>query len=214
MATVNRRSVMALYSDPGCCESHRVRLVLAEKGIQVEVQQVAASDPVPEDVLGVNPYGSLPTLIDRDLALYGTGVINDYLDERFPHPPLMPVDPVSRAKARLALYRIETDWYGLLQALGNASSRSAVGQARKRLRESLLAGDELFAVARCFLNDEFSMLDCAVLPLLWRLGMHGIELGEQGPSVNAYAERMFRRESFMNSLSAVERDWRSIEGGV
>lgn len=213
MATVNRRIIMALYSDPGCLESHRVRLVLAEKGVQVDVHQVSSAD-VPDDVLGVNPYGSLPTLIDRDLALYGTNVITDYLDERFPHPPLMPIDPVSRAKARLALYRIETDWYGLLSALVQATSRTATAQARKRLRESLISSDDLFAVSGYFLNDEFSMLDCAVIPLLWRLGSYGIELGGRAPSLNAYACRMFRRDSFVSSLSTIERGWRSTEGGV
>ena len=206
MATVNKRSVMTLYSGATCAYSHRVRFVLAEKGITADILHVPV-DQVPEELAEFNPYVSLPTLVDRDLALYDTRIIVEYLDERFPHPPLMPVDPVSRAKARLALHRIEQDWYSLLAEL-ETGSRSAADRARRQLRESLIGSDELFAVAEFFLSEELSVMDCAMLPLLWRLPRHGIELADEAPSLSEYAERMFDREAFRQSLSDAERTMR------
>ncbi|KAB7623841.1 glutathione S-transferase N-terminal domain-containing protein [Alkalilimnicola sp. S0819] len=204
MAAVSKRSIMTLYSGPTCPFSHRVRFVLAEKGIAVEIQSVEG-DQQPEDLVDLNPYGSVPTLVDRDLALYDTKIICEYLDERFPHPPLMPVDPVSRAKARLVLYRIEADWYG---PLARIIAGTKADQARKELRESLTAAADLFAAQTWFLNEELSVMDCAVGPLLWRLPFYGVELPEQAKAVNAYAERLFALESFQNSLSEQERNMR------
>ncbi len=206
MAAVNKRSVMTLYSGATCPYSHRVRFVLAEKGITADIHHIPA-DQVPEDLAEINPYGSLPTLVDRDLALYDTRIIVEYLDERFPHPPLMPVDPVSRAKARLALHRIERDWYTLLAEL-ETGSRPVAERARRQLRESLVASDELFAVAEYFLNEELSVMDCAMLPLLWRLTRYGVEPGEDAPALGEYADRMFSRNAFMQSLSEAERTMR------
>lgn len=200
---------MLLYSGSSCCASHRVRIVLAEKGIQSDVQDVAIDSPPPDDLVELNPYGSLPTLVDRELALYDPSVIIEYLDERFPHPPLMPVDPVSRAKTRLTLHRIEQDWYTLLGDIQTAKTRPAAHAARQRLRESLVSADELFALAPFFLSEEFSVLDCAVLPLLWRLEASGVEFGSDAPALRDYVSRLFFRPCFQESLSDEERSLRS-----
>ncbi len=202
----NRRSVMTLFSsstDPYC---HRTRIVLAEKGITYEIANVKA-DNLPEDLVDLNPYNSVPTLVDRELVLYDSRVIIEYLDERFPHPPLMPVDPVSRAKSRLALHRIDLDWHSQVAELESGDEKRAA-KARKILRDSLTASAEVFAVKPYFLSDEFSLVDCAIAPLLWRLETYGVELPSQAKHVQAYAERMFARESFRASLSEAEREMR------
>ena len=206
MVAVTKRSLMTLFSGPSCPNSHRIRLVLAEKGITAEIQQVHAG-AVPEDLLDLNPYGSVPTLVDRELALYDATVIAEYLDERFPHPPLMPVDPVSRAKARLVLYRIEQDWCRLILELEAAGGRRA-DDLRLRLRDSLSAGSDLFSETPYFLSEEFSAMDCAVAPLLWRLPFYRVSLPPEAAPILDYAERMFARESFQSSLSDAERRMR------
>ncbi len=202
----SRRSVMTLYSDPLCPQSHRTRIVLAEKDITVDVIYV---DPVtmPEDLSELNPYNSVPTLVDRELVLYDARVIMEYLDERFPHPPLMPVDPVSRAKSRLALYHIERDWYGLIDNFKSSSERK-VASARKVLRESLLSSIDVFRAKPFFLSDEFSLVDCSIAPILWRLPSFGIELPTRATSIRKYAERLFSRPSFRESLSELELELR------
>ena len=161
MTAATRRSVMTLFSDPLCPDSHRIRFMLAEKGITPEIEDVVPGKE-PEDLLSLNPYGSLPTLVDRDVALYSPGVIIEYLDERFPHPPLMPVDPVSRAKARLVLYRIEQDWYRPLREI--EAGGAAAEKARKKLAESLLSAVDLFAEEEYFLSADMTVMDCAVAP--------------------------------------------------
>jgi RNA polymerase-associated protein len=200
----NRRSVMTLFSSATDPESHRVRVVLAEKGITVEILDVAEGKQS-EDLLDLNPYNSVPTLVDRELVLYDPRAIMEYLDERFPHPPLMPVDPVSRARTRLALYRIEKDWYDLVPALESRTEK-AVSKARKMLRDSLTAGAEVFAAKPYFLSDEFSLVDATIVPILWRLKHFEIDLPRQAKPVIQYAERMFERESFKASLSDSERE--------
>lgn len=208
MAAASRRSVMTLYSHPESIHSHRVRLVLAEKGVNAEILEADSGRAV-QDLADLNPYGETPTLVDRDLVLYDSKVIAEYLDERFPHPPLMPVDPVTRAKARLVVSRIERDWYGLLTSLDVPSGGGE--QARKRLSESLTASDELFASARpFFLGDELTMMDCALGPLLWRLPHYGVELPASAAHVHDYAERFFARVPFQKSLSDVERAMRAV----
>jgi RNA polymerase-associated protein len=205
MAVVaNRRSVMTLFSSPTSPDSHRVRMVLAEKGITVEIVDVDAANK-PEDLIDLNPYNTVPTLVDRELVLYDSRAIMEYLDERFPHPPLMPVDPVSRARSRLALYRIEKDWYELVPALESRGEKTA-SKARKMLRDSLTAGAEVFAAKPYFLSDEFSLVDAAIIPILWRLRRYKIELPRQAKPVLQYAERMFARDSFKASLSEAERE--------
>ena len=201
----NRRSVMSLFSSTTCPQSHRVRVVLAEKGITVEIVDVDNNKP--EDLIDLNPYNTVPTLVDRELVLYDPRAIMEYLDERFPHPPLMPVDPVSRARTRLALYRIEQDWYELIPALESKGEKTAT-KARKQLRDSLTSSAEVFAAKPFFLSDEFSLVDASIMPILWRINHYGIELPRQAKPVLDYAERMFERESFQNSLSEAEREMR------
>jgi len=200
----NRRSVMTLFSSATDPESHRVRLVFAEKGITVEVVDVDAGNK-PEDLVDLNPYNSVPTLVDRELVLYDPRTIMEYLDERFPHPPLMPVDPVSRARARLALYRIEKDWYQQLPAL-ESKSEKVYTKARKILRDSLTASAEVFGAKPFFLSDEFSLVDATIIPVLWRLKHYRIELPRQAKPVMQYAARMYARESFKASLTDAERE--------
>lgn len=203
----NRRSVMTLFSSPTDPYCHRARIVLAEKGITYEVADVEA-DNLPEDLVDLNPYNSVPTLVDRELVLYDSRVIMEYLDERFPHPPLMPVDPVSRARARLYLYRIDQDWYTQVDELESGDDKR-INKARKILRDSLTASAEVFAAKPFFLSDEFSLVDCAVAPVLWRLEYYGIELPTQAKAVTQYAERLFERPSMRASLSATEREMRA-----
>jgi RNA polymerase-associated protein len=197
--------VMNLYSDPQSAYSHRVRMVLAEKNITVEIVDV---DPLnlPDEVMDFNPYGTLPTLVDRDLKLYESRIIMEYLDERFPHPPLLPVDPVSRANSRLFLYRVERDWYSLMDRILAGSGNDA-SKARKELRESLIATTPIFDAKPFFMCNELSLVDCAVTPLLWRLPALGIELPPQAKAVTAYAKRMFERDSFRRSLSEYEEEF-------
>ncbi len=202
----NRRSVMSLFSSASCPQSHRVRVVLAEKGITVEIVEVD-NNQKPEDLIDLNPYNTVPTLVDRELVLYDPRAIMEYLDERFPHPPLMPVDPVSRARTRLALYRIEHDWYDLTQALESRGEKTA-SKARKQLRDSLTSSAEVFAAKPFFLSDEFSLVDASILPILWRLQHYEVELPRQAKAVVDYANRMFERESFQASLSETEREMR------
>ena len=202
----NRRSVMSLFSSASCPQSHRVRVVLAEKGITVEIVEVD-NNHKPEDLIDLNPYNTVPTLVDRELVLYDPRAIMEYLDERFPHPPLMPVDPVSRARTRLALYRIEHDWYDLTQALESRGEKTA-SKARKQLRDSLTSSAEVFAAKPYFLSDEFSLVDASILPILWRLPNYEVELPRQAKAVMDYAKRMFERESFQASLSETEREMR------
>ena len=201
----NRRSVMTLFSDATCPQSHRVRMVLAEKGITVEIVNIDPGN-LTEDLIDLNPYQSVPTLIDRELVLYDPQVIMEYLDERFPHPPLMPVDPVSRARSRLALYRIEKDWYSLLGEFDKGEKAAA--KARKTLRDSLAASAEVFSAKPFFLSDEFSLVDASVAPILWRLDHYRIELPTQAKPVLQYADRLFKRDSFKASLTEAEREMR------
>jgi len=198
---------MTLYSDPADIHSHRVRLVLAEKHVTVDIVDVDPID-LPGDVMDLNPYGTAPTLVDRDLVLYESHVIMEYLDERFPHPPLMPVDPVSRAQTRLMLYRIERDWYSLAKQLRDKSK--AVDKIRKELRDSLVSVTPIFEQKPYFMSDEFSLLDCAFAPLLWRLPYFGIELPPAAKALINYAERMFDRESFRASLTESERELKEV----
>src|SRR5210317_2053748 len=193
MAVVsNRRSVMTLFSRPTDIHSHRARLVLAEKNINIEISNIPGPE-LPEDLMDLNPYHSVPTLVDRDLTLYDSRVIIEYLDERFPHPPLMPVDPVTRAQFRLALFRIEKDWYALAEQFEDDAEKKAPAKSKKMLKESILASAELFEAKQFFLSDEFSLVDCTIAPILWRLPVYGIDLGSQSESIEAYMKRVFER---------------------
>jgi len=181
-------------------DSHRIRLLLAEKGIEHETIDVIEGR-APDSLRAFDPNETLPALIDRDLPLYEVGVITDYLDERYPHPPMMPVDPVSRARSRLALHRIRSDWQSRLPD----GERPAAAKAA-HLSSALAEAGELFAAMPFFLGEQFSILDAALLPVLWRASRYGIVSPAEAPSVMAYANRMFARPAFQASLSDRERD--------
>ncbi|MVW74771.1 glutathione S-transferase N-terminal domain-containing protein [Pseudomonas xionganensis] len=205
MAVTNR---LTCYSDPADHYSHRVRIVLAEKGVSAEITDVLPGK-YPSALLEVNPYASLPTLVDRDLALYESTVVMEYLDERYPHPPLLPVYPVARANSRLLIHRIQRDWCAQVDLILDPRSKEpARALARKELRESLTGVSPLFADKPYFLSEELSLVDCCLLPILWRLPVLGIELPRQAKPLLDYMDRQFAREAFRASLSAVERDMR------
>jgi RNA polymerase-associated protein len=203
----NRRSVMTLFSRPTDIHSHRTRLVLAEKNINIEIASVMGSE-LPEDLMDLNPYHTVPTLVDRDLTLYDSRVIIEYLDERFPHPPLMPVDPVMRAQVRLALFRIETDWYSIAEEVEKTGEGRLSSKSRKLLRESILQSTELFGAKPYFLSEEFSLVDATIAPILWRLPVYGIELGSQAAPIEDYMKRVFARQSFQQGLTELEQEMR------
>ncbi len=196
------RNVLTLYTLADDIQCHRVRLVLAAKGVAYERELVDAARPPPE-LAELNPYGSTPTLVDRDLSLYDTTVICEYIDERFPHPPLMPIDPQSRARLRLVQNRVERDWLPMVAGI-QAGGRSGE-TARRQLRESLLASVPLFKMAKFVLNHEISLADCMVAPLIWRLPALGIDLPRSAAPVIDYGERLFASQGFSRSLTAEER---------
>jgi len=198
----NRKSVMTLFSTDNDIHCHRVRIVLAEKGINFEVVNVNPSNP-PEDLMELNPYGGVPVLVDRELVLYDAQVIMEYLDERFPHPPLMPVDPVSRGRTRMTLRRIQRDWDVLVDKI---TAGIDVAQAAKELKESLTVVSPIFEQKPFFMSDEISLMDCAVAPILWRLSAFGVELPPQAKAIKEYADRLFELDSFQASLTETERE--------
>jgi len=211
MGVVTKRSSMAVFSDGADQYSHRVRIVLAEKGVVAEVVECDKANPHPE-VAEYNPYNEVPTLVDRDLALYENLVILEYLDERFPHPPLLPVYPVARAQKRLLVQRIERDWCGKAdRILAGQESPEVLSQLRKELEDSFISVSPVFDEKPYFMNDEFSLVDCCVAPILWRLPALGIELPQtkQVKPLLEYMERLFERESFQASLSELEREMRA-----
>lgn len=209
----NKRSVMTLYSGAFDVRSHRVRIALAEKCVTVDVVKV---DPKakPEDLYELNPYGSVPTLVDRELALYEPNIIAEYLDERFPHPPLMPVYPVARAKTRLVIYRFDREWGPLIQKLEEGKSTETKAAA-KELTSYLLQIIPIFSSTPYFMGDEFTLVDCALAPVLWRLPMWGITLPTAETKIlNKYCERVFQRDSFQASLTESESELRKIALGT
>lgn len=211
MGVVAKRSSMSFYSNGEDQYSHRVRIVLAEKGVAVEIHDCDEGN-LPEDLTSMNPYNSLPTLLDRDLVLYEPNVMMEYLDERFPHPPLLPVYPVARAESRLYMYRIQRDWCDLADKIieaAMADDEDTAEEVRKELRDSLITISPIFADKPFFMSEEFTLVDCCLAPLLWRLPLLGIDLPEdQSKPLVKYMERLFERESFQMSLSEAEREMR------
>ncbi|MFW6258453.1 MAG: glutathione S-transferase N-terminal domain-containing protein [Halochromatium sp.] len=195
---------MTLFSDPACPYCHRVRMVIAEKRINIEIVDVDAK-ALPDELMDFNPYGTVPTLVDRDLRLYESVILMEYLDERFPHPPLLPIDPVGRANARLFMYRVDRDWYDRMRVIRTADTATA-RRARQELVESLVAVAPIFAASRFFMSDEFSLVDCCVAPLLWRLPLLELELPAAASPVTEYAARMFEWPSVRVSLTEAERE--------
>ncbi len=197
------RNVLTLFSSRDCVVCHRVRLVLAAKGVTYELVIVDPAHP-PEDLVDLNPYHSVPTLVDRDLVLYAASVVTEFLDERYPHPPLMPVDPLARARLRLAMLRMEHEWVPHVQAIQTASKAPAEA-ARKRLRELVIAALPLFKASKFFLNPEMSLADCAMAPIIWRLPSLGIALPKECKPIEDYGMRIFRNPGFTRSLTPEEK---------
>ncbi len=210
MGVIAKRSTMTFFSDAASHYSHRVRIVLAEKGVTVDIIDVDPQN-LPEEVSELNPYNNLPTLVDRDLALYESKVMMEYLDERFPHPPLLPVYPVARGESRQFIYRIERDWCRLVDEILSDGDAKATDKARKDLRDSLLTIAPIFAEKPFFMSDEFTLVDCCLAPILWRLPQLGVELPQtrQSKPLLDYMERLFERPSFQESLTEKERELRS-----
>jgi len=207
MGVVAKRSSMIFYSGGGDHYSHRVRIVLAEKGVAVDIVEVT-DEQHPEELADLNPYNSVPTLLDRDLVLYESKVMMEYLDERFPHPPLLPVYPVARAKSRLWMHRIEREWCPLVEQIQSGAKKD-VEKARKELRESLVGISPIFEDMPYFMSEEFTLVDCCLAPILWRLPVLGIELPEkQVKPLTSYMERLFDRDGFKAALSEAEREMR------
>jgi stringent starvation protein A len=210
MGVVARRSSITLFSDPACHYCHRVRIVLAEKGVSVDIENVDPSS-MPAELADLNPYGSVPVLVDRDLSLYESKVMMEYLDERFPHPPLLPVYPVARALHRQYMHRIELDWCGKADLIIAKGDTKAAKAARKDLRDSLLGIAPIFADKPFFMHDEFTLVDCSLAPVLWRLELLGVKLPQtkQAKPLLEYMHRLFDRPSFKDSLTEAERDMKT-----
>lgn len=204
-----KRAVTTLFSDPKDPNSHRIRFLGVEKEVPMEIVSVDRQQ-VPEDLYELNPYGTIPTLVDRDLVLHDAQVILEYLDERFPHPPMMPVDPIQKAIIRQQLRLVETEWYPLVRTITDAPDKKAVQSARKQLFERLIQMIPIVSEKAFFLSDEFTLLDLSMAPIFWRLQYLGIELPKSAKPVMDYAERLLSRPEFKNSLSDDELDMRDI----
>jgi len=209
MGVVAKRSSMTFFSDNTSQYSHRVRIVLAEKGVTVDLIEADAAHP-PAELADLNPYNSLPTLVDRELVLYESKVMMEYLDERFPHPPLLPVYPVARAESRLYIHRIEKDWCSLVDSILHSRSDNVVKKATKELRESLMGIAPIFTEKPFFMSEEFTLVDCCLAPILWRLPSLGIDIrsSKQSKPLLAYMDTLFNRDSFQESLTEQEREMR------
>ncbi len=209
MASIaNRRSVMVLYSDSTSPAGHCVRLVLGEKDINVEINYVEDGER-PEALIEINPYNSVLTLIDRDLVLYDAQIIMEYLDERFPHPPLLPVDPVTRAGNRQIRFRVLKDLYSLIDDIESSDSAKSIN-AQKNMKDNLTAIAPAFMQKPYFMSDDYTLVDCCMAPLLWRLSKYGVKLPVSASPVEQYADRLFEREAFQSSLSEAEKEMRGL----
>jgi RNA polymerase-associated protein len=202
-----RRHIMTLYSGSSDPYSHRTRIVLYEKDVECQVVEIDVRKKPPE-LADFNPYNRVPTMVDRDLVLYESLLINEYLDERLPHPPLMPVDPVSRAKARLMLMRFDRDWYDIVPDIERGDKKNKQ-RARNIIRDGLTVISPVFKEQPFIMGEEISLVDCSLAPLLWRLPVYGIELPRQAKPLMDYAERLFERKAFKLSLTEAERDMRA-----
>jgi len=203
---ITQRSVMTLFSDSKSPSSHRVRLMAQEKDIPLEIIEVDTSAGMPEDLIELNPYGTLPTLVDRDLVLYDPQVIVEYLDERFPHPPLMSVDPVAKARARQMLRQIEQEWYQLADTIVQKEDEEAAKLARRDLQERIIQMIPVFDHQPYFMSEEYSLVDVSLAVLMWRLPYLGIELPKSAKAIQDYSDKVLSREMFMESLSDDELD--------
>ena len=198
---------MTLYSDPNSAQSHRVRIVLGEKDLVFNVEDVLPGQNN-EDLIALNPNNTAPTFVDRNIVLYESRVIMEYLDERFPHPPLMPVDPVIRAKTRMVLHYIEKDLYGLLEDVKSSGEKKSAA-AKQKLKDNIMLSLDFIQGKKFFLSDDFSIIDCSMAPILWRLPEYDIELPNTAKPILKYADRLFERASFIENLSEQEEEIRS-----
>jgi RNA polymerase-associated protein len=198
--------MMTLYSGSTDPYSHRCRIVLFEKGMDFEVKDVDLHNKA-EDLAIINPNNKVPVLVERDLVLYESNIINEYIDERFPHPQLMPPDPVMRARARLVLFNFENDLFVHVNTLEHGS-KSAGDKARQEIRDSLTQLTPILTKQKFLLHDEFSMLDVAIAPLLWRLEHYEIVLPRQAAPVLKYREWLFSRPAFIDALTPAEKAMR------
>ncbi|HEX8978894.1 MAG TPA: glutathione S-transferase N-terminal domain-containing protein [Parasulfuritortus sp.] len=198
--------MMILYSGTSCPFSHRCRIVLHEKGMDFEIKDVDLREK-PEEIAMMNPYNQVPILVERDLTLYESNIINEYIDERFPHPQLMPADPVMRARTRLFLFNIERDLFNHISDIATGTGKAAE-KARGIVRDNLTQIAPIFAKQKYMLGEEYSMLDVAIAPLLWRLEHYGISLPKQAAPLLKYAERIFSRPAFIAALTPIEKAMR------
>ncbi len=194
---------MNLYSGTTCPFSQRCRIVLYEKGMDFQIIDVDMYNK-PEDIAVMNPYNRLPVLVERDLILYEANIINEYIDERFPHPQLMPADPVWRARARLMLFNFEVELFSQIDTLENGNAKQQE-KSRAQVADRLTEIAPVFNKQKYMLGDEFSMLDVAISPLLWRLDYYGISVGKQAAPLMKYAERLFSRPAFIDALTPSEK---------
>lgn len=197
--------MMRLYSGTTCPYSHRCRIVLYEKGMDFEVIDVDLMNRA-EDIAVINPYNKVPVLVERDLILFEANIINEYIDERFPHPQLMPPDPVMRGRARLFLHRFEQELYSQVDIIEQGGKTA--DKARAAIRDNLTQLAQILTKQKFLLGDEFSMLDVAIAPLLWRLEHYGIQMGKEAAPLMKYAERLFSRQGFIDALTPSERAMR------
>ena len=202
-----RKPIMTLYAGTSDPYSHRTRIVLFEKDVECQIVEVDVSKK-PRELGELNPYNQVPAMVDRDLVLYESNIINEYLDERLPHPPLMPVDPVSRARARLMLLRFDRDWYNLIPEITEGDKKAAQ-RARVVIRDGLSVISPIFKDQQFILGEECSLVDCALAPLLWRLDLYDIELPRQAKPILDYADRLFARKAFKLSLTEPEKEMRA-----
>lgn len=199
---------MALFSAPDCIYSHSCRFVLVEKAVECDVVDVGDADAAYE-LAQLNPYNETPTLMDRDLVIYGAQIINEYLEERLPHPPLMPVDPVNRARARLIMMRFDREWVSAYARVAD-TGKPLTAEQSKEIRDGLISMSPALSDQSYMLGEEFSLVDCMIAPFLWRLPVLGIDLPHQAKPVIDYANRLFERPAFSDSLTDAEREMRRL----
>ena len=212
MVSITQRTSMALYSDPNSHYSHRVRIVLQEKGLSTEIIDMTQEN-MHSDLLEINPNAEIPVLIDRDICLYDSLVLMEYLEERFPHPPLMPVYPVIKARSRLFILRIEQEWSKNLDYLAlNPKQGSKTQKSKKDLKSNILSASSIFNEHPYFMSEDFSLIDCCVAPILWRLPALGIDISKdkKAKPIYQYMERVFSRDSFKASISEIEQEMRDF----
>ena len=212
MVSLNKRTSMALFSDPCDHYCQRVRIVLEEKGISSEIIDTDKNN-INADILEVSPYSTLPVLVDRDVCLYDSVTLMEYLDERFPHPPLLPVYPVARANIRLYIKRIANDWCTIFDRLVDEKLKEAEEKKlKKELKALIVSSNPIFKEKPFFMNEEFSLVDCCIAPILWRLPQVGIEIPNDAKNkpVNGYMKKVFTRDAFIRSLTELEREIRSL----